>query len=236
MRIIAFSWIDICMTDQCVDCRMLQILMFVYLSNLYITPMQMNGAGSVVVTIDGVVARNGWLKTVSYLIVVLNLSSRDGVAKTLIAALCCQCVRFKVFVSLLLDQLVSVSPRLVGPYNGGGGFQVLWSSAKRYVCSLVQLLVGGLGLSIGVDLVLPGWLDGNLISGIKDDGDKAVFLGGCREFVSSTCGTLTEVFDDDVWFDLFGVVLPLTDCGDVADQRELLGECNGCARKCSWTK
>ena len=28
----------------------------------------MNGAGSVVVTIDGVVAWNGWLKTVSYLI------------------------------------------------------------------------------------------------------------------------------------------------------------------------
>ena len=56
----------------------------------------------------------------------------------------------------------------------------------------------GFGLSIGVDLVLPGWLDGNLISGITDDGDKAVFVGGCREFVSSTCGTLTEVFDDDV--------------------------------------
>ena len=100
-----------------------------------------------------------------------------------------------------------------------------WSSAKRYVCSLVLLLVGGLGLSIGVDRVLPGWFDGNLISGIKDDGDKAVFLGGCREFVSSTCGTLTEVFDDDVWFDFCGVVLPLTDCGDVADQRELLGGC-----------
>ena len=32
---------------------------------------------------------------------------------------------FKVFVSLLLDQFVRVSPRLVGPYNGGGGFQVL---------------------------------------------------------------------------------------------------------------
>ena len=128
----------------------------------------------------------------------LNISSRDGVAKTLSAALRCRCVRFKVFVSLLLDKLVSVSPRLVGSYNGGGGFQVLSSSAKRYVCSLVLLLVGRFGLSIGVDRVLPGWLDGNLISGIKDDGDKAVFLGGCREFVSSTCGTLTEVFDDDV--------------------------------------
>ena len=62
-----------------------------------------------------------------------------------------------------------------------------------------------------------------------------MFLGGCREFFSSTCGTLTEVFDD-VWFDLCGVVLLLADCGDVADQRELLGECNGCARKCSGTK
>ena len=98
---------------------------------------------------------------------------------------------------------------------------------------MVLLLVGGLGLSIGVDRVLPGWLDDNLISGIKDDGDKAVFLGGCKEFVSSTCGMLTEVFDDDVWFVLCGVVLLLADCGDVADQRELLGECNGCARKCS---
>ena len=56
----------------------------------------------------------------------------------------------------------------------------------------------GFGFNIGVDLVLPGWLDGNLIFGIKDDGDKAVFRGGCREFVSSTCGTLIEVFDDDV--------------------------------------
>ena len=64
-----------------------------------------------------------------------------------------------------------------------------------------------------------GWLDGNLISGIKDDGDKAVFLSGSKEFVSSTCGTLTEVFDDDVWFDLCGVVLLLADCGDVADQK-----------------
>ena len=53
------------------------------------------------------------------------MSLRDGVAKTLSAALRCLCVRFKVFVNLLRDQLVSVSPRLVGPYNGGGGFQVL---------------------------------------------------------------------------------------------------------------
>ena len=130
--------------------------------------------------------------------VVLSLSSRVGVAKTLSAALRCRCVRFRVFVSLLLDQLVNVSPRLVGPKNGGGGFQVLWSSANRYVCSLVLFLLGGFGLSIGMDLVLPGWLDVSLISGIKDDGDKEVFLGGCNEFVSSTCGTLTEKFDDDV--------------------------------------
>ena len=76
---------------------------------------------------------------VLYFIVVLNLISRDGVAKTLSAALRWRCVRFKVFVSLLLDQLVSVSPRLVGPYNGGGGFQVLWSNGMRYVCSFVLL-------------------------------------------------------------------------------------------------
>ena len=56
--------------------------------------------------------------------VALNLSSRVGVAKTLSAVLRCRCVRFRVIVSLLLDQLVSVSLRLVGPYNGGGGFQV----------------------------------------------------------------------------------------------------------------
>ena len=49
-----------------------------------------------------------------------------------------------------------------------------------------------------MDRVLPGWLDGSLTSGINDDGDKTVFLGGCREFVISTFGTLTEVFDDDV--------------------------------------
>ena len=69
----------------------------------------------------------------------LNLSSRDGIARTLSAALRWRCVRFKVFVSLFLGQLVSVSPRVVGPYNGGGGFQVLWSNGKRYVCSFVLL-------------------------------------------------------------------------------------------------
>ena len=88
-------------------------------------------------------------------------------------------------------------------------------------------------MSIGVDRVLPGWLDGNLISGIKDDGDNAVFLGGCNEFVNSTRGMPTEVFVDEFWFVLCDVVLVLADCGDVAEQSELLGECNGCIRKCS---
>ena len=61
------------------------------------------------------------------------------------------------------------------------------------MCSLTLLRVGGFGFKIGVDLVLPGWLDGSLISGINDDGDKAVFLGGCKEFVKLTCGILTGV-------------------------------------------
>ena len=42
-----------------------------------------------------------------------------------------------------------------------------------------------------------------------------------------------QKYSMSVWFDLCGVVLLLADCSDVADQRELLGECNGCARKCS---
>ena len=67
----------------------------------------------------------------SYLIVVLNFSSRDDVARTLSALLRCRVVIFNVFINLFLDQFVGVSPRLVGPYNGGGGFQVLWSNAKR---------------------------------------------------------------------------------------------------------
>ena len=50
----------------------------------------------------------------------------------------------------------------------------------------------------GVDLVRPGWLEGNIISGMNDDGDNAVFLGGCKEFGISTLGKLTDVFDDDV--------------------------------------
>ena len=44
----------------------------------------------------------------------LNLTSRENVAETLSAAFRCRYVRFNVFVSLLLDQLVSASPRLVG--------------------------------------------------------------------------------------------------------------------------
>ena len=123
----------------------------------------------------------------------LNFSSKLGVAKTSSAVLRCRAVKFSVLIILFLDQFVSVSPRFVGPYNGGGGFQVLWSNAKRYVCSLTLLRVSGVGFKIGVDLVLRGWLDGSLISGINHDGDKAVFLGGCKEFVKSTCGMLTGV-------------------------------------------
>ena len=68
---------------------------------------------------------------------------------------------------------------------------------------------------------------------MNDDGDNAVFLGGCKVFGISTLGTLTNVFDDDVRFVLNGVVFVLVDCGDVADQSELLGDCNGCTQKCS---
>ena len=93
----------------------------------------------------------------------------------------------------------------------------------------------GVRIEYGVDLVLPGWLDGNLISGMNDAGDSAVFLGGCREFGMSTLGILIDVLDD-VWFVRNGVVIVLADWGDVADQCELLGDCNGCTRKCSCTK
>ena len=48
---------------------------------------QTNGAGVVRVVIDGVVARNGWLKIVLYLSVELNLSFNVGVAKTVSAFL-----------------------------------------------------------------------------------------------------------------------------------------------------
>ena len=65
------------------------------------------------------------------------------------------------------------------------------------MCSLTLLRVGGFGFNIGVDQVLPEWLDGNLISDLNEDGDKAVFLGVCKKFVKSTCGMLTGVSDDD---------------------------------------
>ena len=77
-----------------------------------------------VVIMDGVVALNGWLNIVAYFIVVLNFSSKRGVAKTSSAVLRCRAVRFSMLINLFLDQFVSVSPRFVGPYNGGGGFQV----------------------------------------------------------------------------------------------------------------
>ena len=62
---------------------------------------------------------------VSNFIVALNFSSKLGVAKTLSAVLRCLDVKFYVFTSQLLDQIVNVSPRLVGPYKGGEGFHVL---------------------------------------------------------------------------------------------------------------
>ena len=84
--------------------------------------VQINGAGVVVVIMLCYLL---WLNIVAYFIVVLNLSSRLGVAKTSSAVLRCHCVRFSVVITLFLDQFVSVSPRFVGPYNGGGGFHVL---------------------------------------------------------------------------------------------------------------
>ena len=98
--------------------------------------------------------------------------------------------------------------------------------------------MGGFGLSTGVALVLPGCVDDNLISGINDAGESAVFRGGCREFVTSTRGMLIDVFDnDDVLGVRCGVELVLAEfCGDVADQSELCGDCIGCTRKCSCTK
>ena len=171
------------------------------------------------------------------MIVVLNLSSRD-IAKTLSAVLRCRVVKFNVFDNLALDQLVSVSPRLVGPYNDGGGFQVLWSNAKRYVCSLILLKVGGFGFNTGVARVLPGWLDASLNSGINDAGERIVFRGGCKESVNSIRGTIIDVFaEEDVLAVPCGVEPVLADCcGDVADQSELCGDCIGCTRKCSCFK
>ena len=92
---------------------------------------------------------------VSYFIVALNISSKLGVARTLSAVLGCLDVKFNVFTERLLDQFVSVSPRLVGPCNDGGEFHVLWSNAIIYVCSEILFLVGGLGLYTGVR-ILPG--------------------------------------------------------------------------------
>ena len=63
------------------------------------------------------------------------------------------------------------------------------------ICSTLSW---GLQLSMGVDQTRPGWLEGNLMSGMNDDGDNAVFLGCCKVFGISTLGTLTDVFDDDV--------------------------------------
>ena len=87
--------------------------------------VQINAAGVVVVFMDGVVAWNGLLKIVPYFIVVLNFSSKFEIAKTSSAVLRCRAVRFSVLINLFLDQFVSVSPSFVGPYSGGGGFQVL---------------------------------------------------------------------------------------------------------------
>ena len=102
------------------------------------------------------------------------------------------------------------------------------------MCSLILLKVGGFWFSTGVARVLPGWLSASLISGINDAGESAVFLGGCKESVNSIRGTLTDVFaEDDDLFVLCGVELVLAECGDVADQRELFGDCSGCTRKCS---
>ena len=104
------------------------------------------------------------------------------------------------------------------------------------MCSLALLLVGGSGFRIGVDLVLSGWLAGSLISGINDEDDNAVFLGGCKEFVKLTFGILTRVAIDEEWFVFCGVVVPLlADSGEVADQSELFGECSGCKLKFSVT-
>ena len=98
--------------------------------------MQINGAGIVVVTMCGVFAWKALLNIVSNFIVALNLISTLG------AVFRCLDVKFIVFTKRLLDQFVSVSPRLVGRYKGGGGFHVLWSNANIYVCSVILLLVG----------------------------------------------------------------------------------------------
>ena len=71
----------------------------------------------------------------------------------------------------------------------------------------VLLLVGGLGLSMGVHRVRPGWLQGNRISGLNDDGDNAVFLVGCMELeFRLLVGLLMYLM---MIFDLFSTLLYL---------------------------
>ena len=64
-----------------------------------------------------------------------------------------------------------------------------------FICSTLSW---GVRIKFGGRSSSPAWLEGNLISGMNDDGDNAVFLGGCKEFGISTLGMLTDVFDDDV--------------------------------------
>ena len=51
---------------------------------------------------------------------------------------------------------------------------------------------------MGADRIRLGWLEGKPMSGMNDDGDNAVFLGGCKVFGISTLGKVTDVFDEDV--------------------------------------
>ena len=70
-----------------------------------------------------------------------------------------------------------------------------------------------------------------------DDADKAVFLGGFKEFdkFKWLCGILPDNSDYEVLFVLCGVVALLlaAEFGEAADQSELFGECRCCTRKCS---
>ena len=72
---------------------------------------------------------------------------------------------------------------------------------------------------------------------MNDDGDKAAFLGGCKEFdkFKWLCGILPDDSDNEVLFVLCGVVVLLlaAEFSEVADQSELFDECSGCTRKCS---
>ena len=72
---------------------------------------------------------------------------------------------------------------------------------------------------------------------MKDDGDKAVFFGGCKEFdiFKWLCGILPDASDNEVLFVRCGVVVLLlaAELGEVADQSELFGECRGFTWKCS---